>query len=32
VTVIYSDKSNSSFWVSELHLDKASLLFRVTRI
>jgi len=32
MTGIYSDKPNLSFWVSELHLDKANLLFRVTRI
>ena len=32
MTRIYSDKPNLSFWVSELHLDKTNLLFRVTRI
>jgi len=32
MTGICSNKPNLSFWVSELHLDKANLLFRVTRI
>jgi len=32
MTGIYPVKPNLSFCVSELHLDKANLLIRVTRI